>query len=211
MNPSCHAVRAALLEALEAGQPPLLGAERRAHLATCASCRRLCGEEEALDALLEQAAAAPSPDPAELDPAAAERVVARLREALDRALWSALDRLPEPDPPSSELLQRVLAAARAEDDDSLRDVELEPVRRSPAWVRPLLAAAAAGVLAWVGLRDGSLEVPEPAVTPDEQELLAWLDVLEQWDELEALEPVELEALAVLDPGDALLMEWGGGQ
>jgi hypothetical protein len=53
--------------------------------------------------------------------------------------------------------------------------------------------------------------PAPLAELEDPELLAWLDVLESWDELEALEPVELEALAVLDPGDALLMEWGGGQ
>ena len=108
-------------------------------------------------------------------------------------------------------MARVLEAARAEDRDTLRDVELEPVPARPRWVRPLLAAAAAAVLAWVGLRDAVEVTPVPLAELEDPELLAWLDVLESWDELEALEPVELEALAVLDPGDALLMEWGGGQ
>jgi hypothetical protein len=205
MKPTCDAVRAALLDALEGGRPPLLQPHHRAHLATCEGCRNLCGEEEALDALLDLATGGTAHG---VD---LERLLARLRDSLDGALWAALDRIPEPPPPSPDLLARVLEAARAEDRDTLRDVELEPVPARPRWVRPLLAAAAAAVLAWVGLRDAMDVTPAPLAELEDPELLAWLDVLESWDELEALEPVELEALAVLDPGDALLMEWGGGQ
>lgn len=211
MNSPCQALRAALLDALDRGGAPFLDPRHQEHLASCEACRRLCSEEEALDALL--VATADSAPTGSLDPDAAARLLTRLRADLDRALDAALDRIPAPAPPSPELLQRVLEATRAEREETLPDVELEPMPGGSRWFRPALAAAAAAVLlTWVSLRGGAALDPEaPRLAPEDTELLAWLDVLERWDELEALEPVEREALAVLDPGDALLLEWGDAQ
>lgn len=211
MKSPCQALRAALLDALDRGGAPFLEPRHQAHLATCEACRGLCSEEEALDALL-LAAADPS-DSSSLEPGAAARLLARLRADLDRALDAALESIPAPAPPSPELLQRVLDATRAEREESLADVELEPMPGGSRWFRPALAAAAAAVLlTWVSLRGGAALEPEgPLLAPEDTELLAWLDVLERWDDLEALEPVEREALAVLDPGDSLLLEWGDAQ
>jgi hypothetical protein len=224
---SCARFRASLERAL-GGRPAAnegLGLAWHEHLLACAGCRTLLEAEEALEALL---ATLPAPRlPARLS----ERVLARLAAAsaqdrerdldrlleLDRssgapaglardvlarlALERLLDALPAPRPPAG-LSERVLAA-------------LAPARRAPARRRrarrlALFAAAAALVLALARLGSlGRATDPTPsrlAVGEVEPELLATLDVLENWELLMA-DDLDL-LLASLDPVDEALLELG---
>lgn len=195
MNPSCNRLSLWLRDHCSSGVPPELDPELTAHVMACADCAELLDGERALDELLGGA-------PAEqVDPRLVTSVLGAIRTRLDAGLEGALKAWEVP-PPPADLTARVLAAVRLEQQEELADVELQPVRGT-GWFRPgaVLAAAAALILITVRPWEDGLEE-----TPADPELLAWLDVLERWDAIETLDPLERDALAALDPADVLLLQ-----
>jgi len=187
----------------------------REHLAVCGDCRGLLATEDALDELLALDGAADAAPPAPPPPGLAGRVLEALeteREAAraERGLDLLLDGLPAPVAPvglGASVIEG-LAAERA-------SVVLRPSPmqrgRSPRALRTVLALAAAllALLAWrpwtrgpapfsleggvEGGVEGAVEVVARGVADEEvdDELLASLDVLENW---ELLTSPELELL-----------------
>ncbi len=195
-----------LLEARLAGSPDPEGLRElgwHEHISTCAACREMLAQEEALELLL-----ASLPEP-KLPPALTARVLARLRarseDALDRLL--ELDDVQVP----AGLSQRVLAGVAAARAPRPRALPARP-RRIPRW----LAAAAlllVGVgVAWRLMRssdDGSSGGEEVRIAQaQDEELIPWLEVLEHWEGLQELEPVEAEILAHFDTSDEAALEEG---
>ena len=205
------------LDVLLSGLPdPELPPDLAARLLRRLAAARAVG----LDALLEL-------DRVDAPPDLPLRTLAGLRAArVEARLDTLLDSLPEPAPPR-DLARGVLRGLEPERRTTLR---AQPARRGRSWAPALLAAAAA-VLAIVGAyvfwpaspehRLGTLgedtlaalgtgesveatesALPEPAA-PDE-ELLASLDLLEDWELLNG-EDVDL-LLATLEAPDELLLE-----
>jgi len=171
---------------------------------------RLQSVGDPLDQLLEQGSGPAIPV------GLTSRVLRGVRErsgAVD-PLDTLLDRLPEPQIPAG-LSARVLAGATA-DIRTQTQVPSAPglLRRTPGVpqtqglrrtqrLRRLVAAGVlvvGGAFAWRVLTNG------PAGTFD-QELLAHLDTLENWDRIDKLSPLEREALA-LDAAEELIIELG---
>lgn len=225
MTAACRSFRRELERVLERAQP-LVELSWSEHLLGCEACRALLEEEEALEALL---GSLPEPAlPADL----AERVLARLRanrtagDPLDSVLETvgapqvpgalaanlldalqldrALELLPEPEVPPG-LAQRTLLGLRRH----------RRSRRPQLW---LAAAAAVLLLGWAGAslfnRDEVQRRPselvaerrvEPGVAPEDEALLEYLDVLEDW-ELLVSEDLDV-MLSSLDPVDEMLLDW----
>jgi hypothetical protein len=180
-------------------------------------------EEARLDALLELDVAAPPGDLARsvLAGLRGERVGAARAAAVDPE--RALDRLLELDvaTPPADLARRVLAGLAAQrTHGSPARVAPRPhgLRRLAGWALPIAAGVLVGLGGWALWHAGSGDGPAPdtqiaGVEPD-PELLAALDVLEEWDLLMDMEQ-DLDLLfSTLDPADELLLEYqdeaGGG-
>jgi hypothetical protein len=230
MKSDCAAFRAAL-EAELAGRPSqekLAWLAWHEHLLACAECRELLEKEEALEALL-----ATLPDP-KLPDALLRRVLARLRKerAEETRLEGLLDVLEEEIRPPAGLAAGILARVAAERGDRLdalldldRSIEapeglaarvlarLGRERRRPRAL-PWLYAAAAGLalllfgrFLWTRTR---LETGPPKEllaqeAPPDPELLASLDVVEQWDLL-MQDDVDV-LLSTLGPADEALLDY----
>lgn len=206
-NP-CHQFQSSLLRRLNEGTLSFLNQDDQAHVMACAGCRVMLEEEQALDSLMNEDQIPP------LSAAFTERLVKRLHTRLDAAVWALLD-LDQAQSPAPGLADRVLSRLREEAyGPVLAPVEGQRAIRGP-WLRMSLAAAAAALIFWLApwketLQDGQ-EAPKPLLAElpaDDVELLYWLDVLEQWETLQGLEPVEADMLATLDGGDLFLLDLG---
>jgi hypothetical protein len=222
VSSDCKDFRSAL-EAELLGRPSqrkLVGLSWHAHLLSCGECRALLEKEEALEALL-----ASLPEP-RLPEALARRVLVALQE--DRAVEVRLDHLldldlkPAPAGLAAEILARLAPerAAREAPLDALLDLDraieipvglsarvlrgLRIHRRTPSFrrIRPWTYAAAAGLLV-VGLfLYRSSRAKEP---PPDPQMLAAIDVLEQWDLL-MQDDVDV-LLSTLGPADEALLDY----
>jgi len=92
-----------------------------------------------------------------------------------------------------------------------------PRPRANQWLRVAVLAAAAVLVFWFAPwrqeLDHSSEHLSPEallaeLSPEEVELLDWLDVLEQWDTLHQVTPLEADTLTALVAGDLLLLDLG---
>ncbi len=127
-----------------------------------------------------------------LDPAEAESVArhlgscaaCRAEERLERATWRALDAVPGAAPPSA-FAERVAEAAR----------------RSSRWRRILPLAAAASI----ALLAGALALRGTRAVLSDEEVIAHLDLLENWDLVS-----DPELAVALDAPEEDLLPLGGG-
>jgi hypothetical protein len=223
VSAECVGFRAAL-EAELLGRPSqerLAGLSWHEHLLSCGDCRELLEREEALEILL-----ASLPEP-RLPSALTQRVLGRLR--LERLLdLDAEVRAP------SGLAQGVLAGLARERAEARLDELLDldrgvrvPVglagrvlgrlarerRRVPARRRAWLYAVAAGLLLaflgrlyWIRTRPETRPTTEPVVQADpDPQMLAALDVLEEWDLL-MQDDVDV-LLSTLGPADLALLDY----
>ncbi len=226
-----------LLAPMEAG--PRARLEADPHPAACPRCRTLFEGETALEHLLAEVGSGEAPpagltrrvlarleaardvaplgaalDRLVVDPSPAglaQRVLAELADA--RAVEPWLARLPEPEPPPADLVERIREGVRAADGE--RHAPSRAVPAGPRRLRsvlPVLLAAAAALLLWFGpwsFAPGPGEV-EPRLAgggaeDPSRELLAALDLLEDWDLLVGERELAL-LLGGLDEFDLWLLE-----
>lgn len=206
-NP-CHQFQSSLLRRLNEGTLAFLDHEDQAHVVSCSACRAMLEEEQALESWMNADQIPP------LSAASTERLVKRLHARLDAAVWALLDLDLVPSPPRG--LGRRVATQLREEALGLELVPTQGVgvgRRN--WLRMGLAAAAAAlVFVFAPWKTDPTDMPvfskrELAELPEaDVELLEWLDVLEQWETLQDLEPIEADMLATLDAGDLFLLDLG---
>lgn len=235
MKAECRTFRDALYERLapqSGAGTDLADLSWGEHLLGCDACRAMLEAEEALELLL---ASLPLPqlppalaqrvlirlrsvgDPLDqlleqgsgpaIPVGLASRVLRGVRERSgdvdpEDALDHLLERMPEPQVPHG-LSARVVAALSHE----IGTETLVPHRpRLVQQSQRLRRLAAAGILIIGGAFAWRVLTAGPAGTYD-QELLAHLDTLENWDRIDMLSPLEREALA-LDAAEELIIELG---
>jgi len=203
----CQQFQLSLLGRLNEGSLSFLSEQEQAHVVGCSACRNMLKEEQALEGLMNE------DRQLDLSAASTERLVKRLHSRLDAAIWTMLDQDAAPTPPP-DLSDRVLA--RLHEAAELTPMDT-PRPRANQWLRVAVLAAAAVLVFWFApwrQEPGNSSehlTPEALLaelSPEEVELLDWLDVLEQWDTLRQVTPIEADTLTTLAAGDLLLLDLG---
>lgn len=230
-NPDCPDFRRLLEEAL-AGRPDpprLVELGWHEHLLACGDCRELLEAEEALELLL-----ASLPDP-HLPPELKRRVLGRLRETRESELERLLDldRVATPVGLGSRVATGV--RARRDAEDAQLDVLLERAgvvavpeglaarvlagvaHERPARLRLVPAASGwrlrAAALLLVGFSAAMIwRATRPQYVVDravasvrDEDVIQSLAVLENWDALQELDPLEQDIIVQVDLADAALL------
>lgn len=234
--PSCTDFRRRLEAALagRADPPGLAALGWHEHLAACGDCRELLEREEALEVLLaslpdpklppdltrrvlaalrrRDAATRANPgthldallalDEVDVPSGLSERVLESVARARLAANLDALLELVPAEPAPAGLAARVLAAARAEREAGARRwwTGGGGLRRAAA----VLAIGLGAVAAWRAA-GGATERSRIAAV-DDAEVIALLPVLEYWDAIRELDPLEREIVTRLDVSDEALLD-----
>lgn len=230
-NHGCPDFRRLLEEAL-AGRPDpprLVELGWHEHLLGCGDCRELLEAEEALELLL-----ASLPDP-QLPPELRRRVLGRLRETREAELERLLDldrvatpvgletrvvsgvhaRLASEDAKLDELLERAgvvevpagLAARVLAGVESARPARLRLVPAAHSWrlrAAALLLVGFSAAMIWRATQPQYV-VDRSVASVRDEDVIQSLAVLEYWDALQELDPLEQEIVVQLDLTDAALL------